>query len=535
MNLVDAIQLVKTQPPEEVSAEQLAELTALLDETPALAAALGGREAVEEYLAAVAAAIEAYEEEPAVELEEATEPAQPPELPEKRRLRRRRHIELAGWLVLIAGVAIVAANVLWPEPWFANDTVADAAEEAKSSEDSVPAEDTTRKKKHRTRRVTKPPRDPNLWRGWRIKTGKGTRFRSEPFWDRSDPTRPTPTRVIFSRGGQITFTRTLAPPADAKSLMLLCSQEQQVPPGRLQVYCDDALIGDEDVPPVDSGRPIYAPLPPGTTGEHTFRVVYLPATNAEQIRWQHISLEDESVDVVAKSGEPDPKKESLRLWLRADAGVRDAGRRRPGEGGFGPVRTWLDQSHNRFHFTSSSPTAGPAFADKSPLGGKPALNIGGQPMTYTGKAIYNSAESTTFAVFNVTGLPRKVYGKSGTVFTTSAPIYKMAYDTMHNRRGIYGHFVHLSAPQQCRSTQTFMSTTNLLVIAQVAGDHSQIEVNFAAEGQGAQTGGPSGTTFTINTSHHLAELMIYNRALSDTEVHQISDYLGAKYGIVPKK
>ena len=53
--------------------------------------------------------------------------------------------------------------------------------------------------------------------------------------------------------------------------------------------------------------------------------------------------------VALPTGEPDPNCSDLRLWLRADAGVRDAAGHAPSDPEFsGLAATWSDQSGQTF-------------------------------------------------------------------------------------------------------------------------------------------------------------------------------------------
>src|ERR1043166_7100775 len=108
LTLLQAVELVRHKNPRDVTAEQLEELRACLAANPSLASLLGGREAVEQYLAEAESAIAApWVELPSPSSGAATSPAAVGE-PADVKLRRPRPLLvtglLFGGLVLVGGV-----------------------------------------------------------------------------------------------------------------------------------------------------------------------------------------------------------------------------------------------------------------------------------------------------------------------------------------------------------------------------------------------------------------------------------------------
>ena len=101
MTALDALKLVKTKSPEELSAEDVSALRELISSLPSICTTLGGTEAVERYLAAAEAALSRCTMPAAEEpLEKA--PAEQQHQPEVDRVARRRRTELALYAVVIA-------------------------------------------------------------------------------------------------------------------------------------------------------------------------------------------------------------------------------------------------------------------------------------------------------------------------------------------------------------------------------------------------------------------------------------------------
>ena len=81
--------------------------------------------------------------------------------------------------------------------------------------------------------------------------------------------------------------------------------------------------------------------------------------------------------VTQPGGEPDPNCPELRLWLRADAGVRDAAGRGSSDPAFsGSVAVWSDQSAR--HFDLAAPAEhSPAYVARQPAAGnRPTVAFG---------------------------------------------------------------------------------------------------------------------------------------------------------------
>jgi hypothetical protein len=253
-------------------------------------------------------------------------------------------------------------------------------------------------------------------------------------------------------------------------------------------------------------------------------------------------LSDERVEALAATGEPDATQSNLRLWLRADRGIKDAAGRGPLEPAFdGKVATWEDQSSHHFHFATGG-AEGPKYMPSEPLfANQPGVITGGAYLKHVGNRIYDTPESTSFIVFTVRGLARKEYSRQAAIAETSPPTLGWHTGAYHDRRGRYDHEVTFVGckPIPMVSKRLPMGTFGLIAAASVAGRRSFIEINGRGRSVFDSSAEPSGDTLILGGGHAspgsyggvIAEVILYNRRLSDVEIRQLGRYLQMRYGI----
>ncbi|MCE9553359.1 MAG: hypothetical protein K8T91_08275 [Planctomycetes bacterium] len=554
MNTLEAIQLVKSKPPQEITAEELAQLRTQLETSPPLRLALGGADEIERYLNAAAEALSNVSRQAAP----GTAPAPDQQVrPPRVRMSRRRMLELTAYALLLVAAAAGLGALLLPDSGsagreFASVAAADGTplNNATASRGATPSRDSIASTANKNRAATShdpgglpdPQLDsepPDIWRGWRIAAAAGASFEKKTEWDRSNPAEARQVQHLHHRGGHVTLTRQCRVPADAHTLRMECHQQQEAGLGQLQVMIGGREAGNAAVLPVHPLLPILIPLPARHENPLAVTVIYTPRDAQECVTWRNLEFSPEYLDVMTAAGtEPDRTKPSLRLWLRADAGVKDGAGRAAGQSGFdGRVQTWEDQSSRRLKLVceatdpSQRPGYNPAYVH---FGNKPLLSIGPHPLVYRGEPLYTGPTSTTFAVLDVVGLRRKQRHRSGVALCTSEPRYALSVETIHGAyqgQGMYGHFLDFAAPEVARSGAVNMGIGRALVVNQVNGEKSFTEVNGTSRGYGSQAGGPSGDTLTLGWPGNFVELLIYNRALSSVEIRQIGAYLGAKYSV----
>lgn len=85
---------------------------------------------------------------------------------------------------------------------------------------------------------------------------------------------------------------------------------------------------------------------------------------------------------ILADGQPDPASPDLRLWLRADAGVKDAAGRSAEDAEFsGTVHTWADRSQNKFDLLAAAPERAPLFVPRqATVGNQPVVSFAGRQM-----------------------------------------------------------------------------------------------------------------------------------------------------------
>ena len=101
------------------------------------------------------------------------------------------------------------------------------------------------------------------------------------------------------------------------------------------------------------------------------------------------------------SGEPDPTNPSLRLWLRADSGIKDGQGRGPADGGFdGRVVEWIDRSAHHYDLKATPPERAPLYVPRqTAASNQPVVAFAGrQILSRIKDPLHDQAESTTVIV-----------------------------------------------------------------------------------------------------------------------------------------
>jgi hypothetical protein len=228
------------------------------------------------------------------------------------------------------------------------------------------------------------------------------------------------------------------------------------------------------------------------------------------------------------------------LWLEADVGV--------GTDGSGNL-TWQDQSGNGHNAASPSIGNNPTFVNNAFATGKPTLRFDGAPqfLNITGQVLTNTQQYTVMAVVNDQraagdGNFREVFSNwSPTNTTTSVflgtantnPVRARftddmggATDPINTQTGVGAitnpsdHFIFSG---ESTGTDGFVFQ-NASLIAQKGSPISPRDVNV---NDGLYRVGTQGG-FEL-WQGDIAELLVYDRALTSSEFQQNLDYLDAKY------
>lgn len=554
MTMLEAIDLIKSKKAGEVSADQLADLRAILEKTPSLYSMLGGRPAVDAFIQSADTALKAnggvaVAVDPHARGATSTQVSSgPPPLPYWAAWSRRRVIEVGIFAALIVafgvGFVVVLLSMLG-----GGDSSYDAAKKS-ATHQTTENPHTTATKSQTHAGVVAASQDeqalveepPDIWHGWKFTTASGARANKSPGWNLDNPSQPRPIDWLLSAGGGLSFERQQPIPANTGSMRIECAQSVAAPAGTIELIIDGKSCGKTKVPAPDTTEPMLLPLSLTTGQQATIKVVYTPGGPDEAVQWRGLSLCDERVEVLGPSGELDATRPSLRLWLRADRGIKDAAGRAPLETGFeGQIKTWEDQSSHKFHFIHAAGAA-PKFEPANPtLSGKAGVLFGsGAYLSHGGHRLYDTPASTTFIVFTVQGLARKQRERLTTVAETSPPSFGWRTGAHHDRRGRYGHDVtFIGPPSPLVSKIVPMGSYSLIGVARISDRSSFIEINGRNRMFVETTGVPSGDNFILGGSNAapgsyggtIGEIIIYNRSLSAVEVRQVGKYLQARFGI----
>jgi hypothetical protein len=244
---------------------------------------------------------------------------------------------------------------------------------------------------------------------------------------------------------------------------------------------------------------------------------------------------------ITTGGTPIPTA-SLQLWLRADAGVDTLN---------GTVSRWHDQSGNGNDAIQASSTRQPLLVAGA-LNGKPVLRFDGlnDKLGFTG-----TTQMTQFSLFVVIKNQPGSAGNSGNVITFGA-----AGDFSHQwYMGMYfgpdtigmggsGNYIAAISPSlaaydtwrnlSVATTGTLWNTTlqwngSGAQMVPTLGSNFAISVPLGdATGSGGGIGGADGVPFgTILAKCDVAEVLVYNVALSDSVRRSIESYLATKYNL----
>jgi len=230
--------------------------------------------------------------------------------------------------------------------------------------------------------------------------------------------------------------------------------------------------------------------------------------------------------VTLPNGDPDPSNANLRLWLKADAGVT----------GTTNVTGWADQSVNGFNFSTS--TGPERIGSVAGLNNEPALRFNGSTEYLDGPAsIYNQTTSTTFLVAQSKSPGA---GSFRFIFDTGSQRHTSYFDNRGG--GNQGWGINMNGPGNFPNPGAVYDDGYDVFTAVVNGSSTVTSVNGGSDLTGTQNGGTSGSPFRIGARNSspsasnffnadLAEMIIYNRALTGAEENAVGFYLEQKYGL----
>jgi hypothetical protein len=228
-------------------------------------------------------------------------------------------------------------------------------------------------------------------------------------------------------------------------------------------------------------------------------------------------------------GSDAPSKEKLTLWLRADQGITADAQ--------GRVSRWQDESAGKHDAAQPSESAQPTLVADA-LNGKPALRFDGKGrfLNIAGQVL-TSQQFTLLAVVN-DGAPGSGYREVFSNWHSKSDIGQALF------LGLAGNSIRLSdhlspAGALSQPEKHFILTgINSQYDAKVYQDRREAARratplplrNLATPYVLGQQGNINGEFWKGD----IAELMVYDRALSEEELSQVWDYLSKRYGIAAR-
>ncbi len=224
---------------------------------------------------------------------------------------------------------------------------------------------------------------------------------------------------------------------------------------------------------------------------------------------------------------------NVNLWLKANAGVVDTGGNTAEN--TDTVLSWLDSSGNNRNATQGTTAHQPIYTDNG-LNFNPVIDFDGVNHDMAANIPSNNT-MTIFAVGEGTypGTTRNILNLNGGG-NGAVTLEQTGATTLQSR------YFDGSAPTGVVSTTVADGVPFLLNYDFVAGSNSQLFNAGVTQGTAATNANTLSATLTAGIGSHptntsrrwngsIAEVLIYNGAITATERHRIESYLALKYGI----
>jgi lysophospholipase L1-like esterase len=218
----------------------------------------------------------------------------------------------------------------------------------------------------------------------------------------------------------------------------------------------------------------------------------------------------------------------LKLWLDASSGVTKDGSTPAIDGD--TVQQWNDLSVGGFNATQATAGNRPTYKTNI-INGNPVLRFNGAH-NMTTASFLDSSFNTSFTFFIVTS-------KTDTTLKVSTSNSGISWYSGGTSNSIVANYLHLGGQIVQAAIGTKLTTNPTIQAFRYNGSQSTIWFDGVSKSEsrtgtlqlsGALTvGSLSSNSFYYNGD--IAEIIIYNSALDDTQVGQIESYLEVKYGI----
>ena len=203
----------------------------------------------------------------------------------------------------------------------------------------------------------------------------------------------------------------------------------------------------------------------------------------------------------------------LRVWLKADAitGIVNGGQ----------VTTWSDSSGNGINFTQATSTKQPTYV-RNAINGKPALHFTASTQQTMTNATNFSTPNTIFYVSRQTG------GTKARLLSGLSNNWLLGYHGGNKNMAYFEGWVSSGGITADNDWHIYSSTqTASLSTVYENGAQLYSNANGVTGPNGLSLNGYQGTSEFSDGD--IAELIIFNSALSDTDRQKVNNYLNNKY------
>lgn len=218
-----------------------------------------------------------------------------------------------------------------------------------------------------------------------------------------------------------------------------------------------------------------------------------------------------------------------QLWLKADAGIT--------KDGSNYVSQWADQSGNNNHAVQATGSAQPLWGDNT-LNSNPTLSFNGTSnyMDFPSGMLYNYSAVTFFIVIKPYSLSaNKGYFAPSMLYNLGISLYSYPGWSLN----INGNRIFSTPPNAIvlESTWTISDfvyspagTTGYINSNNITPFDAAFKGNLSLNGVYA-LGRYAGNIGSYYGQMEIAEFVIYNSALSDTDRQKVESYLNTKYAL----
>jgi hypothetical protein len=228
-----------------------------------------------------------------------------------------------------------------------------------------------------------------------------------------------------------------------------------------------------------------------------------------------------------------PVTDGIAAWFKADAGVTTSS---------GSVTQWNDQSPNQYNITQTAGSSAPTPGTDAPTG-KSVVSFNGSQFLASTSQIANVNDVTIITVGSAPNIGESgVQVQVGTGWGSACNrgfAYVGGHEAFTNGINNSGYFTSVSGGP---AIQNAALTTNAVTYSASSGTASfysngtsngTASISTVATAAGLIMGDSITYGNYYNWTGNIAEVLIYNRVLSASELQQVEFYLANKYAIIP--